>query len=77
MARLYKLNEFTVWFEEWKKIKKLSAHKEFFGKVAQEQRANLDSILFDRKHTNRVPTWCDIDEYKHNVETLEAYIQSI
>lgn len=77
MAKMYVANEFNVWFSEWKRAKKVTSHKEFFGNVAREQRANLDTILFNRERYGRAPTWCNVEEYISNVETLERYVSSL
>ena len=69
MSRMSRESEVKQWIYEWKTHGKRG--QKFINATAKEQRANLESLKFDREYHGRIPTWCDIDEYERCVEMLE------
>lgn len=74
MADLFKMDQTRSFISAWQAhyAGRETYAQGFFGRVAAEQRANLESIKRSRKSTGRAPTWCSIEEYEQCVELLEA-----
>ncbi len=75
MAQMSRLTDCKGFIADWQHAFKRGhacmAQKGFFDRVSSEQRANYESIKFDHDQYGRVPTWCNIDEYRQSVELLE------
>ena len=73
--RMYLKAECREWIRaakqaNWHKLP--TTHPLSIANVADEQRRNLEAIEQSRLSTGRVPTWCDMDEYRECVAMLDA-----